>query len=113
LVSVFLFGKNKMIALLDALQRCDSLRERGLEVSAYDFAAAVIHHHGHVRGLWRQQSATFEFIPAGSNAVAHTAHDLVEVVSITEMVFGPQSELMTSGQDGASRNIHAINSLKR
>ena len=102
-----------MIALLDALQRCDSLRERGLEVSAYDFAAAVIHHHGHVRGLWRKQSRTFEFIPAGSNAVAHTAYDLDEVVSITELVFAPQSELIASGQDCASRDIHAINSLKR
>jgi hypothetical protein len=76
-----------MIRLLHALQKIPALKERGLEVTAYDFTAAVIHHEGHARAAWRKAGGVYEFVPANALFPAYIACSLEELVSATEFFF--------------------------
>jgi hypothetical protein len=76
-----------MIRLIYALQNIPALKERGLEVTAYDFTAAVIHRDGHVRAVWRKAGSVYEFVPAHALFPAYIACSLEELVSVTEFIF--------------------------
>ncbi len=76
-----------MIRLIYALQNIPALKERGLEVSAYDFTTAVIHHEGHARAVWRKAGKVYEFVPAHALFPAYIACSLEELVSVTGFVF--------------------------
>jgi len=76
-----------MIRLIYALQNIPALKERGLEVTAYDFTTAVIHHEGHARAVWRKAGSVYEFVPANALFPAYIACSLEELVSVTGFVF--------------------------
>lgn len=76
-----------MIRLIYALQNIPALKERGLEVTAYDFTAAVIHHEGHARAVWRKAGSVYEFVPANALFPAFIACSLEELVSVTGFIF--------------------------
>lgn len=80
-----------MIRLIHALQNIPALKDRGLEVAAYDFTAAVIHRDGHVRALWRKAGGVYEFVPAHASVPAYIACSLEELVTVTEFIFENQT----------------------
>ena len=76
-----------MLSLRRCLEQCESLKSRGLDIADEGAGTIVIHRRGHVRGVWRQAGAIFEYMPAGSNEPSHLAETLEEVRAITERIF--------------------------
>lgn len=76
-----------MNALLNALQQCPILGERGLNVTAEDATTVIIRRGVHVRGVWKTTGGMFEFYFAGSAEAKQRVSSLDEVRAVTEKVF--------------------------
>ncbi len=76
-----------MNALLNALQQCPILKERGLEVAMEDVTTVIIHRRGHIRGFWKVAGSKFEFYTAGSAEAKYRVNSLEEVRAVTKKVF--------------------------